>query len=199
VPQTSPGLDSLSERKRRLVKQRIIDAADELFTTDGFDNVSVTDIAARADVGRTTFFRYFGDKAEVVFAHEEEMLARITEFAEQESVGPARTAAEAVEQLRPIVVALCDQATVNSDGYALHYELVEKHIELRARDALKTQRIADQLTELLVGHGTSEPTAVFAGQVALACYQTARRRATSAQGLSEETRAAFDQLAALCG
>jgi AcrR family transcriptional regulator len=185
------------ERKRRLVQQRIIDAADELFAAKGFDNVSVTDIAARADVGRSTFFRYFGDKVEVVFAHEEEILARITQFAEHESVGRAHTAAEAIAQLRPLVIAVCEQANANIDGYALHYQLIEEHVELRARDALKTQLIADELTRVLVGRGTAEEIAVFAGQIALACYWTARRRASSASRLSVETEAAFDQVATL--
>ncbi|KQV06872.1 TetR/AcrR family transcriptional regulator [Leifsonia sp. Root112D2] len=197
MPQSVPALESLRERKRRLIQQRIVEAADELFAAKGFDDVSVTDIAARADVGRTTFFRYFGDKAEVVFAHQEEILARITQFAASESAGPARTAAEAVEQLRTIVVALCDYASDNIDGYALHYELVEKHLELRAHDALKTQLIADRFTQILVGRGTSEPTAMFASQVALACYQIARRRATSPSRLGAEAHAAFKQLAAL--
>ncbi|GAB3612873.1 TetR/AcrR family transcriptional regulator [Humibacter ginsengisoli] len=192
-----PNGESLRERKRRLVRQRIIQAADELFAANGYDSVSVTDIAAHADVGRTTFFRYFGDKAEVVFAHEEDILERITQFAAAEAVAPARTAAEAVAQLRAIVVALCAYASDNIDGYALHYELVEKHLELRAHDALKTQLIADRFAELLVGRGTSEPTAVFAGHIALACYQIARRRATSPDQLGAEADAAFDQLGAL--
>jgi AcrR family transcriptional regulator len=189
--------ESLRDRKRRLVRQRIIEAADELFAAKGFDNVSVTDIAARADVGRTTFFRYFGDKAEVVFAHEEEVLDRIAQLAAADTVGPARTAAEAVEQLRAIVIAICEYASANIDGYALHYELVEKHSELRAHNALKTQLIADRFTQLLVARGTSEPTAVFASQIALACYQIAQRTSTSPSQLVAETRAAFDQLAAL--
>lgn len=197
MSQPIPAVESLRERKRRLIQQRIVEAADELFAAKGFDNVSVTDIAARADVGRTTFFRYFGDKAEVVFAHEEEMLERIAQFAASESVGPACTAAEAVEQLRAIVVALCDYASENIDGYVLHYQLIEKHLELRAHDALKTQLIADRFTQLLVGRGTSEPMAVFAGQVALACYQIARRRATSPSQLGAETQVAFNQLATL--
>lgn len=196
VSQSTPPAGSLRERKRRLVQQRIVEAADDLFAADGYDNVSVTDIAARADVGRTTFFRYFGDKAEVVFAHEAEVLEQITQVAAAEPVGPARTLPEAVEQLRAIVIALCDHARENIAGYELHYELVEKHLELRAHDALKTQLIADRFTHLLVGRGTSESTAVFASQVALACYQTARRRATSPDRLGAETRAAFEELAA---
>ncbi|MBT2503453.1 TetR/AcrR family transcriptional regulator [Curtobacterium sp. ISL-83] len=197
MSQSIPDGETLRERKRRLVQQRIIDAADELFAAKGYDDVSVTDIAARADVGRTTFFRYFGDKAEVVFAHEEEMLDRITRVAADEPVGAAGTAAEAVAQLRTIVVALCDHAAADIAGYALHYELVDKHPELRAHDAFKTQLIAERFTMLLVERGTTASTAVFASQVALACYQTARRRATSPEHLGAETRAAFDELASL--
>jgi AcrR family transcriptional regulator len=188
------GPESLTDRKRRLVRQRIVEAADELFAANGFDNVSVADIAAHAEVGRTTFFRYFGDKVEVVFAHEEDILSRITRFAESEAVGPATTAAEAVAQLRPLVIAVCDQASLDIKGYALHYELIEQHVELRARDALKAQRIADELARILIGRGTAGHKAVFAGQIALACYWTARRRATSPARLSAETAAAFDQL-----
>lgn len=181
----------------QLAQQRIIEAADELFAAKGFDNVSVTDIAARADVGRTTFFRYFGDKAEVVFAHEHEILERITQLAATESVGPARSASEAVEQLRSIVVAICSYASDNIHGYSLHIKLVENHPELRAHDALKTQLIVERFTQILIGRGTSEPIAVFASQLALACYQVARRRTANPSQLVAETHAAFDQLAAL--
>jgi AcrR family transcriptional regulator len=197
MTQTFPVTESLMERKRRRVQQRIVEAADELFLADGFDNVSVTDIAAHAEVGRTTFFRYFGDKAEVVFAHEQEMLDAITDLAHRDSTETAQTSAEAVAQLEPIVLALCERASANPKGYALHYQLLQKHFELRARDAFKTQRLADKLTALLIARGTDTEIAVFAGQVALACYQTARRGAMSASTLVVDTRAAFEKLASL--
>lgn len=197
MPQTLPAASSLTERKRRFVQQRIIEAADELFAANGFDNVSVTDIAARAEVGRTTFFRYFGDKAEVVFAREQEILDAITDLAARDSVGAALTLAEAISQLRPIVLALCDRLSANVVGYSLHYRLIEKHIELRERAALKTQRIADELSALLIARGTEESTAVFAGQIALACCQAAQHRAKTARTLTAATRSAFDQVASL--
>lgn len=197
MPETLTAPGSLTERKRRHARQRIIEAADELFAANGFDNVSVTDIAARAEVGRTTFFRYFGDKAEVVFAREQEILETITDQAGGDSVGAAVTLAEAIDQLRPIVLDLCDRLSANAKGYALHYELIEKHSELRERDALKTQRIAHQLSALLIARGTDEPTAVLAGQIALACCQAAQHRAKTARTLTAETRSAFDQVASL--
>lgn len=185
------------ERKRRLARQRIVQSADELFLTRGFDEVSVSDIVAHADVGRSTFFRYFGDKAEVVFAKEQEMLAAISAAARHDSVGAAHSAREAVEQLRPIVLELCERAAADLDGYARHTRLLEQHLELGGRDALKLQQIADKLSEVLTGRGTEEAVAVFAAQICLACYRTAQYRSKTAADLAEGTRAAFDQALAL--
>src|SRR5260370_36424305 len=67
--------DSLTDRKRRRAKETIRRAALDLFSERGFDAVSVTDIAERAEVGRTTFFRYFGDKQEVLFSEPDEAVA----------------------------------------------------------------------------------------------------------------------------
>jgi AcrR family transcriptional regulator len=194
---SSPAPSPLAERKRRLTQQRIVEAADELFSLRGFDDVSVSDIAARADVGRTTFFRYFGDKQEVVFAKVHDMLGAIAHAAAQRSFGGATTAREAVEQLRPIVLGLCDQATANPDEYARHLALLEQHLDLRGRDALKVQQIAVALSDVLVARGTPEAIAVLASQVALACYQTGKRRSVPVSALTEETSAAFDEALAL--
>src|SRR5260221_14521272 len=67
--------ESLTDRKRRRAMDAIRQAALELFSERGFDAVSVTDIAERAEVGRTTFFRYFGDKQEVLFSEPDEAVA----------------------------------------------------------------------------------------------------------------------------
>ena len=185
------------ERKRRLMQERIVEAADELFSAKGFDNVSVTDIAARADVGRTTFFRYFGDKQEVVFAKQQHMLDAIAGAAADRSVGSAATAAQALEQLRPIVLGLCEQAAANPDGYSRHLQLLAEHVDLRGRDALKVQEIGTALAQVLIARGTGESIAVFASHIALACSQTGRDRAVTPSSLREETSAAFDDALAL--
>jgi AcrR family transcriptional regulator len=181
----------LVERKRRQARQRIIQAAEELFLERGFDGVSVGDIAERAEVGRTTFFRYFGDKQEVVFAEEQELLDTIAAAGQAEGTAAPRSATEAVEQLRPVVLALCAQAAADPEAYTRHFQLIEQHPELRARDAVKTQQIAGKLSDLLIHRGSDEATALFAGQIALACYQTARRLANNPHTLVGETRTAF--------
>src|ERR1700712_1628178 len=47
---------------------RLQQAAMELYVERGFDQVTVADIAERAGVTARTFFRYFDDKREVLFA-----------------------------------------------------------------------------------------------------------------------------------
>lgn len=194
---SDPAPDSLIQRKQRRARQRIIDAADELFALRGFDDVSVSDIAARAEVGRTTFFRYFGDKTEVVFAREQAMLDVIARAEEDASAEAAPDARAAIEQLLPIVLNLCEHAADEPDAFERRAKLLDRHAELRARDALKTQQLAGRLSEVLRRRGTAEHIAVFAAQIALACYETARRRARTAADLIEETRAAFTETLSL--
>ena len=181
----------LVERKQRQARQRIIEAARELFLERGFDGVSVGDIAERAEVGRTTFFRHFGDKQEVVFAKEQELLDMIAAAGRADAAPAPRSATEALEQLRPVLLALCTQATADPEDYTRHFQLIEQHPELRARDAVKMQQIADKLSELLVHRGSDEATARFAGQIALACYQTAKCLGNDPRTLAGEIQAAF--------
>jgi hypothetical protein len=93
--------------------------------------------------------------------------------------------------------ALCAQAAADPEAYSRHFQLVEQHPELRARDAMKMQQIADKLGDLLIHRGSDEATALFAGQVALACYQTARRLGNNPHTLVDETRAAFRRVLTL--
>ncbi len=57
----------LRERKKSQVRHALIASALELFRERGFDETSIDDIAARANVSRRTFFRYFATKDEVIF------------------------------------------------------------------------------------------------------------------------------------
>ncbi|MEV4071501.1 TetR/AcrR family transcriptional regulator [Nonomuraea fuscirosea] len=56
-------------RTRRLVQQALV----ELILEKGYDAVTVTDIIARADVGRSTFYAHFTDKQDVLFSNLDEL------------------------------------------------------------------------------------------------------------------------------
>ncbi|MFE9446395.1 TetR family transcriptional regulator [Streptomyces sp. NPDC006602] len=57
---------SLRERTRAAMRAEVSEVAFRLFAEQGFDKTTVEQIAAEAGLSRTTFFRYFGTKEEVV-------------------------------------------------------------------------------------------------------------------------------------
>ena len=184
---------SLVERKQRAARSRIIEAADALFAERGFDSVSVTDIAERAEVGRTTFFRHFGDKTEVVFAKEQAMFDAIAGAASMVKAPPQPkdSLAGALSALEPLVIELCRQATADLGAYQRHMLLLDAHEELRAREALKHRYISSELAKVLVKHEVPSATATIAAELAVACYSSGRILATSPSDLITQTRAAF--------
>ncbi|MBU3063528.1 TetR/AcrR family transcriptional regulator [Nocardia sp. NEAU-G5] len=66
MPETPRG--SLREEQKRLTRLRIIDAARELFVTQGYSGVRVDDIAAAVGCSRATFYLHFTGKTEVLRA-----------------------------------------------------------------------------------------------------------------------------------
>ena len=69
--------EGLRERKRRLTRQTISDAATTMFATRGFDNVTVSEVAARVGVSEKTIYNYFPNKEAMVLDSADESLAEM--------------------------------------------------------------------------------------------------------------------------
>jgi len=67
---------TLRERTRAAMREEVSEVAFRLFARQGFDKTTVEQIAAEAGLSRTTFFRYFGSKEELI-------LGRMGEFGPQ--------------------------------------------------------------------------------------------------------------------
>ena len=148
----------LVERKQKAARQRIVLAAAELFAQRGFDGVSVSDIAELAEVGRTTFFRHFGDKQEVVFAREQDLLDTLTDENLDDVASRGRSLRDGLLALQPLVLRLCAHITADPEDYRQHERLVESNVELRARSAAEDPLIAARLGRLLVDQGGKCPS-----------------------------------------
>lgn len=188
---------SLRERKQKQAREQIVEAAFELFVERGFTDVTVTDIAERAEVGRTTFFRYFGDKQEVVFSDEQELLDHLAERQRALPGEAPQSLPAALDQVRGLVLDIC--AKVTADGrYETHQRLVEENPELRDRSARKLQRFAELGEAILLERGTPREIAVLAAQLAVACYQTGSRLAGPyPPALAPSVEMAFNRLGML--
>ncbi|WP_439591698.1 TetR family transcriptional regulator [Microbacterium sp.] len=73
----------------------VVAAAIDLFSEQGFDQTSVEQIARAAGVSRSTFFRQFGGKDDVIFADHELLLAELREYLAQPHDDPWAAVCEA--------------------------------------------------------------------------------------------------------
>ena len=167
---------SLRERKQQRAREQIVEAAYALFAERGFAQVTVTDIAERAEVGRTTFFRYFGDKQEVLFADEQRLIDAFA--AATGSSGPApRDLPDALRQLGDLARAHQDLVLGDAAAFPVRQRLIATVPELQDRYHRKMQRIAEAVERVLLARGADPGLALLAAQVGIACFRVALQTA----------------------
>lgn len=76
-------VEGLRERKKRQTREAIAAAAMTLFRAEGFDAVTVADVARAADVSEKTIFNYFPAKEDLVFAPDERWAALVAAIRER--------------------------------------------------------------------------------------------------------------------
>ena len=60
------GIAERREREKEELREKILDAARDLFAKDGYDNVSMRKIASEIEYSPTTIYLYFKDKTELL-------------------------------------------------------------------------------------------------------------------------------------
>jgi AcrR family transcriptional regulator len=149
------------------VRERLVLAAVELFTEQGYDATTVTQIAESAGVTRSTFFRYFPDKRDILMAGQE-ALSRLL----------ADGIAGAPEGASPLEAVAAGLQRVSGEMGPMNRELgprmkaaVAANAELQERDALKSVGLAAAITSALIARGVPDPTAQLAGELGVLAFK----------------------------
>ncbi|GHI95754.1 TetR/AcrR family transcriptional regulator [Streptomyces olivaceus] len=148
-------------------RERLVVAAVDLFTEQGYDATTVAEIAERAGVTRSTFFRHFADKREVLVAGQE-TLSRL--LAEGIADAPAdATVLEAVAA--GLERAAGAMGPANRELGPRIKAAVAASTELQERDALKSVGLAAAMTAALVARDVPGPTARLAAELGVLAFK----------------------------
>jgi AcrR family transcriptional regulator len=83
--------EGLRERKRRLTRQLISDAATTMFVARGFDHVKVSEVAERVGVSEKTVYNYFPTKESLVLDTADESLEQLAQALRDRRPGESLT------------------------------------------------------------------------------------------------------------
>jgi AcrR family transcriptional regulator len=163
-----------------------------LYLEHGFEQTTVAEIAKRAGLTARTFFRYFADKREVLFAGSGEL---------QEMLVHALDAAP--DTASPIEAV---GAALDAGGAALgqHRELsrqrqsvINANAELRERELIKMAALAAALADGLRRRGVPEPDASLTAEAGIVVLRVAFEQwvgAAEDADLAQTMREALDRL-----
>ena len=139
-----------------------------LFEERGFEETTVADIAARADLTKRTFFRYFSDKREVLFSGSAKL--------EDVFVGAIADAPADAAPLDAIAAGLDAAADIFGsigDRPRKRQAIIAANSDLQERELIKLIRLAAAGAEALRGRGVADPAASLAAEAGIAVLRIA--------------------------
>lgn len=150
---------------------RLREAALDLYTERGYEQTTVGDIAERAGLTARTFFRYFADKREVLFARGDEL---------QNAVRAAAVDAPAdlptMRAVATVLDVIAELVGRDRDHSRRRQAVIDATPELQERELIKLARLSTVLREGLRERGASDPEAGLAAETGIAIFRVAFER-----------------------
>jgi AcrR family transcriptional regulator len=169
----------------------------ELYLERGFEQTTVAEIAERAGLTGRTFFRYFTDKREVLFAGSVSL--------QEQLVAALDGAPASSSPMEAVATALDAAATAlgqHRDYSRQRQSVIAANAELRERELIKMASLAAALADGLRRRGVADPNASLAAEAGIAVFRVAFERWVSEpdeQDLALVMRKSLDQLKTLTG
>jgi AcrR family transcriptional regulator len=170
------------------VRKRLTAAAFELFDERGYEHSTVDDIAERAGVGRTTFFRTFASKEDVILPDHDVVLGEVK----------ARLSTSSQETA---LVAICDAARLvllhyleEGDLARSRYKLTSTVPALRDREVASMQQYQRVFREFIHGWMGQGPQSGLRAELMATSVVSAHNYVLRRwlRGHAEEPEAEFD-------
>jgi AcrR family transcriptional regulator len=180
--------------------ERLVLAALDLFEERGYENTTVIEIAERAGLTKSTFFRHFADKREVFFASDtmSGLLA--------EGIATAPVDATPLEAVANALDAIAREAfrPDRREFSARRRAVIAANPELQEREALKGLGLTTSMINALKSRGVPDLTSCVAAELGALTLRIAYGRwseATNGSEFSEVARRTLNELriaSALC-
>lgn len=141
--------------------QRLADAALELFAERGYENTTVLDIAKRAGLAKSTFFRHFRDKREVLFGEDALTGPLVT------AIAGAPADATPLEAVARGLGALGREVfTPGRRAFTVRRRaVIEAHHDLQEREALKGVSLTASMARAVAHRGLPDLVARAAAEL----------------------------------
>jgi AcrR family transcriptional regulator len=153
-------------------RERLVLAAVDLFHEQGYDETTVAQIAERAGVTRSTFFRHFPDKRELLVAGQAVMSALLAEGIRDapSEATPLDAVAEGLRRAAGAYGPMSREIAPRLEA------VVSASAELRERSAQKSVGLAAAMEEALVARGTPPVVARLAAELGVLAHHRAFER-----------------------
>ncbi|WP_115717759.1 TetR/AcrR family transcriptional regulator [Gallaecimonas mangrovi] len=146
-------------------RERLQQAALELFAERGYDDTKAVDIATRAGVTERTFFRHFPDKREVLFDGQEVLSSMLTD-----AIASAPQNADALTVLFHAFSSVVAMLEANRPFSKPRQNVISQTPALQERELTKHELLARVLAQALVERGVDDLSATLAAKVGMAAF-----------------------------
>ena len=152
-------------------RERLQQAALELFLEHGFEGTTVLQIAERAGLTERTFFRHFTDKREVLFAGSNVLTDSMTRAIESADAmaSPMQAVAAGLRSIGELIPSQRDFVRARS-------LLIESNPELRERERNKLAGLSESAADALRRRGVEDSTAMLTAEIGMAAFRVAFAR-----------------------
>jgi AcrR family transcriptional regulator len=179
-------------------RERLQEAALELFARRGYEQTTAAEIAQSVGLTERTFFRHFSDKREVLFQGQDLLLdaflagmaAAPDDATPMELIG---TALESVAAFFP------DE---RRDRSRLRQSVIDQHPALQERERHKLSTLATAIGDALRARGIAEPAATLAAESAITVFSVSFAqwiREGEERSMADIERAVLGELRDLAG